>query len=233
MHFLLLGEGPSDLGLKDIDGTLKPGLMTILLETLRRRDDRSFSEWDYTLYTRIEAKKSMKSPRFSAPRGDAPNKPFRNSFFVAMWLAKKACEKSESCGVVYFEDADRTNTSPKNVNLKLEKAIMDGFKRCQFDSGVPMVPNPRQEAWLLGYYQEWLPGGCSYQNCQRFENLSGNDAAPHQKNAKKLLDSALVKACKKHCDMESEVSTIEWDRVNMPSLNRFRDRLSYVLRRYS
>lgn len=183
MHFLLLGEGPSDFGSKDLDGSLKPGPMARLLDVFREKEDRSFSP-----------------------------------------------PLSRSCGAVFFKDADRTRSQQGNVRILAEKAMSDGFASRLFEAGVPMVPNPRQEAWLLGYYQKWLPDCRVYHNCKRFESLSGNDRAVFRNNAKKLLESALSNAHKEYSDIDDEISSIEWNRIDMPSLLRFRNRLSEVLK---
>ena len=228
MHFLLLGEGPSDFGSKDLDGSLKPGPMARLLDVFREKEDRSFSPLDFTLLTRSDAKREMKNPRRirrrQAEGGDS------DVYRTAQWLAEKAMQLSRSCGAVFFKDADRTRSQQGNVGILAEKAMSDGFASRLFEAGVPMVPNPRQEAWLLGYYQKWLPDCRVYHNCKRFESLSGNDRAVFRNNAKMLLDSALSNAHKEYSDIGDEITSIDWNRIDMPSLSRFRNRLSEVLK---
>jgi len=52
--------------------------------------------------------------------------------------------------------------------------MLNGFAHEGFDSGVPMLPNPKSEAWLLCALKKPRP----YQDCDRIEAGSGNAAAP-------------------------------------------------------
>ena len=98
-----------------------------------------------------------------------------------------------------------------------------GFQAEAFDLGVPMLPKPKSEVWLLCAVQRH-----QYVSCARFEEISGNDASP--KSAKKRLDEELAsrgwdhhKVCEKIRD-----GSIQGDLIAMPSYDRFRRRLVEV-----
>ena len=66
--------------------------------------------------------------------------------------------------------------------------MQSGFESSGNTYCVPMVPRPKSEAWLLGYYQKNLPGQFAYNHCERFENMPGNDGSPNA--VKELLKEA-------------------------------------------
>ena len=88
---------------------------------------------------------------------------------------------------------------------------------------------PKSEAWLLAYYQKNESVSSSpYQNCACFEKLAGNDSAKPKNSAKHILESLLDG---QELDY-GELRQIEWHRVDMPSFNRFRDRVYNVCQQY-
>ena len=103
------------------------------------------------------------------------------------------------------------------------KSIEGGFAAERFPFGVPMLAKPKSEAWLLCAIQ-----GVPYQNCSRFESLSGNDASP--KSAKAALEKVLSDkglSFTDLCDM-SEKGRIAPQQIRMPSFDHFRMRLEEV-----
>ena len=102
--------------------------------------------------------------------------------------------------------------------------MLDGFHRAQFARGVPMLPNPKSEAWLLCAAKK-----PAFQHCAKYEDVPGNDDAPN--SAKVQLASALG-------GEKSAVELAEWMRsvdfnaaaaCAMPSFAAFHDRLQLVL----
>lgn len=91
-----------------------------------------------------------------------------------------------------------------------------------------MVPRPKSEAWLLGYYQKGLPRQNAYNHCERFEEMPGNDASP--KSLKNLLQKALgTEGNPYNLITEKELHSVKWEKIDMPSFNLFRKRLENVL----
>jgi hypothetical protein len=86
-----------------------------------------------------------------------------------------------------------------------------------------MVPNPKSEVWLLCALQ-----AAPYQNCARFETISGNDDSQHP--AKAQLAEALA-AHPRGSEDEADLVTagvIDVHRIDMPSFNEFRERMVEV-----
>ncbi len=102
-------------------------------------------------------------------------------------------------------------------------AILDGFDEEQFGRGVPMIPKPKSEAWLICALKR-----DAFQNCHLLESRSGNDNSPNSlKGELKLLlgDTELIAdLCERLRD-----GRIDIDRIVMPSFAAFRDRLEEVI----
>ena len=98
-----------------------------------------------------------------------------------------------------------------------------GFAAAGYVRGVPMLPKPKSEAWLLCALQEH-----AYQNCIRFESISGNDHSPN--SAKKQLEAAMLEYGKTYADAPDMVvdGMISPQEIDMPSFNAFRSRLEEV-----
>jgi hypothetical protein len=128
-------------------------------------------------------------------------------------------------GAVLFRDNDGTVASLRSLWQDKLRSINAGFAAEDFHLGVPMVPKPKSEAWLLCAAQE-----NQYQNCARFEELSGNDASPN--SAKKELATALTARGRSYADVCGMVGNGEINphSINMPSFSCFKVRLEIVAR---
>lgn len=107
------------------------------------------------------------------------------------------------------------------------KSIEDGFKSEEFEYGVPMVPNPKSEAWLICALK---PN--PYQNCAKLEtSLPGTDGAP--RSAKDILKELLSRKGKAVSDLADMITDgmINPSQITMPSFDRFKVRLEDVTRR--
>jgi hypothetical protein len=150
-------------------------------------------------------------------------------FYINAWmLGQFALDKEISCEdkaiAVLFRDCDGTRSSKAGLwNLKWQ-SMMDGFKSAEFSRGVPMLPKPKSEAWLICAAQN-----PPYQYCEALENLSGNDDSPN--SAKKQLDAIFGehKSAEALCDWLEE-KPFDFNAFEMPSFNAFKDKLNDVLR---
>lgn len=229
MKFLISGEGSSDLGTLDSDGSLKKGAMTFVIDAIARH--KFNVELEYYLVTEQGLKKLIKQDKRNIMGRGSNHKPYEKLFLSAQYLGNYVTTiypDEDRTGVIFFKDADTTNISPQDTWKNIVSAIESGFKKSGNKYGVPMIPRPKSEAWLLGYYQKYLYGQNEYNHCERFEQMSGNDASPN--SVKKLLGKALQTSDNIY-DMigEEEINAIDWDRVDMPSFNLFRKRLENVL----
>jgi hypothetical protein len=88
------------------------------------------------------------------------------------------------------------------------------------DTGVPMVPRPKSEAWLLCALR--APG---YANCAPLEEASGNDASPN--SLKKQL-AARCGGADPTADQQADwvmTGVVDSLRIDMPSFNAFKQAL--------
>ena len=116
---------------------------------------------------------------------------------------------------VLFRDSDGTGISPRDDWEQKVDSMVNGFSRAGFDRGVPMVPRPKSEAWLLCALKD-----PPYQHCARLEDESGNDNSP---NSLKRQLAALIG----HEPGAEEQSgwvrdgRVDPDRLNLPSFQAF------------
>lgn len=222
---MVSGEGSSDLGNHDSPGPLAQ-MIDILVEP----------EWGFSLLNLkcmlfvgetelVEAGSALRSQKRSIVRGKH-NKPetgyhYRNARALATLAKKKAKDDSCPVGAILFHDCDGTRSAPLDLWRTKYESMMAGFEAETFAFGVPMIPQPKSEAWLLCHHQP-----TPYQNCVRFEDMPGNDASP--KAPKRQLATALgvpINEIYKYIDPEA----IDWNKIDMPSFNRFKERLKEVL----
>jgi hypothetical protein len=152
---------------------------------------------------------------------------FKNARALAFEAKKRAAKVHCPVGAVLFRDADGTRSTEKGLFEAKWNSMVAGFEAEDFDHGIPMVPKPKSEAWLLCALKAQ-----PYQHCAGLENsLSGNDNNPNP--AKQQLANVLIQKGKTVGDLADMVEdeTISTSRIDMPSFNRFRRRLEDVTRR--
>ena len=111
---------------------------------------------------------------------------FKEARALARFAKKEMAVDHVPRCVVFFRDADGTRSTERGLYEMRLKSIQDGFAAEEYEFGVPMVPKPKCEAWLICALQD-----IAYQNCAALEvGLSGNDNAPE--SAKKQLEKLLT-----------------------------------------
>jgi hypothetical protein len=150
---------------------------------------------------------------------------FDNARTLARIAKELATSSNENVGAVLFRDADGTNSGDRSQRDDKVKSMVTGFQTEDFEFGVPMVPKPKSEAWLICALQ-----GHPYQNCERLEEMSGNDDSP--RSAKKQLAAALAAHPRGTEDLSDLVDEDEVNvqQIDMPSFNEFRERMTEVAR---
>lgn len=229
MKCLLLGEGKTDLGCNDdfANPRFKKGPMTLAIDALAA--GKGIFGIDYKLLSRGDVSRGLKNMRRGiAPRPKAIDPDLRAVSQSAWFMGRVAIDGGRDMGV-YFHDPDCTRSAPRDQARRLENAMNAGFALAGFRFGVPMIPVPRSEAWLLAYFQKGLETQSAYNKAERFEELPANDHSP--KSAKKLLQKAV--GANSESDIYSkvmdEIGNLDWTQVVMPSFSHFRDRLESVL----
>jgi hypothetical protein len=148
---------------------------------------------------------------------------FKNAYALGTYASGIEEENECETMAVLFRDADGTRSTQSGLWEGKVKSMNLGFVAAGYPRGVPMVPKPKSEAWLLCAVQKH-----PYQNCARFESISGNDRSPN--NAKKQLEEALAPMGKTHLDVPDMIAegAIAPAKIGMPSFKIFSKRLGEV-----
>ena len=122
-----------------------------------------------------------------------------------------------------FRDADGTASSGRGEWQNKWQSMLDGFETEEMLNGVPMIPKPKSEAWILCALRE------KYQNCKKLEHESGNDNSPNSLK-KQLAEHLGENATRELLNNKIDEGQIDIDQfVNMPSLTKFKNQLDKVL----
>ncbi|MBN2824380.1 MAG: hypothetical protein JXQ76_03570 [Campylobacterales bacterium] len=228
MHLVLSGEGSSDIGqLSYSTEKFIPASMYFIIDKIiEQKLQYSFYELTPDLITFIPKSKLIEetNTRLSFP-GKKKNQEtglfFKNARALAQLAKEKANELNDNDVIaVLFRDSDGTQSSVKGMWEKKVKSIEFGFKAEKFDFGVPMVPKPKSEAWLICALKD-----TPYQQCQKLEERSGNDDSPN--NLKDELESFGVES--EQINKMIQNGEIDLDKIDMPSFVYFKNRLNELL----
>jgi hypothetical protein len=220
MFLVLSGEGASDIGSQQ-----KIGPMAKLLDRLieKRLGYSIIESTGFKIFSETELEARSKQLKSLSLKGK--RQPFETRYFYenARALAHLALNlDQENVIAVLFRDADGTASSGRTLWGDKVQSILNGFEVEQFSNGVPMVPKPKSEAWVLCALRD------GYQHCHRLEDESGNDRSPNDlKSQLKQWRGEEVKT-----DFLSEkidAGELDIERIDMPSANAFKQRLSDVL----
>ena len=230
MKLILSGEGPTDIGDWGYSGTgekhFRPGPMTYFIDKLispmlgysplavdnGRGDVVSFideSELSHRQRTDpivLRGKKAGKGSGFFT----------KNAQAIGLIAIDEASGLDTPVIAVLFRDGDGTQ-SRDDWNEK-RASIERGFERVNYTKGVPMLPHPKSEAWLLCALKK------GYRSCKSLESRSGNDKSPHSLKAEleELLDEP---ATREIVNSLINAGRIDPHRIDMPSFNVFKERL--------
>ena len=237
MKLLISGEGPRDLGACNnaqdqcTDGDFNPGPMAVwlarlwealanynLLETpeaVRYVSKHGLAQMAKNSDKRMQ---SLRGKKQAAETGLY----FNNAKCLGSIAKQLADDHDTPVMAVLFRDADGTRSAPGQAWQSKWDSMVNGFASADFRFGVPMVPKPKSEAWLL------CSGQTATHSHAAFEDISGNDAAPNP--AKKQWDDLRghpqnaeleVDWCKEH--------PIDWQNLlTMPSFKAFYERFHEV-----
>lgn len=237
MYFLFSGEGATDLGVcangaATCEGaSYNHGPMTVIVKQIvERRLNYSILDAEHYGFVSKSALVDRASELKAAKKalglpGKKRPKETRYFFNNARVLARIAGEKQNECQedvvAVLFRDSDETASSGRGLWKDKRQSMIDGFKEERFATGVPMMPKPKSEAWLLCALKE-----NPYQACANLEDRSGKG----MKNELKKRLAGLGYAASRE-DLREIVSnrTVDIDRIDMPSFGKFRRCLEKVI----
>jgi hypothetical protein len=239
MYFLFSGEGPTDLGLCGNMANAcecrayNHGPMTIIADQIvERKCGHSFLQgMRYGYVSKHELVKRAKQLKANKKAVRIPGKrqPIETRYFFnnARALAKIALQRQQKVKddvvAVLFRDSDGTASAGRGLWADKRKSMIDGFNAEEFPRGVPMIPKPKSEAWIICAMKS-----NPYQACQALESRSGNDNSPN--SLKGELEGILGEAATRD-KLNSLVidRTIDISRIDMQSLEAFRKRLEEVI----
>lgn len=234
MRLLLSGEGPTDLGhQKPSEGGMEfvPGPMAWVVDKVLERHHTQYSMLDIHLAggdcvthvheTELAAMGKQGSPLFPGVKFGKGTAFFtRNAQVLGLWANQVAAEEGQPVLAVLFRDGDGVRATPAGEWQSKVESMHRGFALVECDTGIPMVPRPKSEAWLLCALR--APG---YANCTPLEDASGNDVSSN--SLKKQL-AALCGGKDPSADEQAEwvrAGVVDPMRIDMPSFNAFKQSL--------
>lgn len=244
MIVVLSGEGKSDLGYcNNNQGECRapefvPGRMTSLAD--RIMEDRlrysmledSPAQYFFIGKSQLQVLEARRKARHSQVSLTGKKRQQETgSFVVNAWILgvealRIEAELGEATIAILFRDCDGTRAAPNGLWEGKWDAMIGGFLRAQLgDRGVPMLPKPKSESWLL-----CAAKAAPYQHCDRLESMSGNDDSPNSvKDALETAQGAKLSAAQQAAWLDEH----GYDHVavasQMPSFNRFKQRLNQAL----
>jgi len=238
MYLLLSGEGLTDIGVCtpasdscDAD-TFQPGPMAWIVDQLMD----SFLDYDFSHIQTMRV--SFVSEHFLATHKQRPQKKsmslrgkkkpaetkyyYENARALATAAKDKTIEVDDNVIAVLFRDADGTASAGRGNWRDKRISMINGFKVEEFVLGVPMIPKPKSEAWLLCAVKD-----NPYQGCENIEQESGSDKGTNP--LKRQLSNALA-GNDSASDLNKIVQeNIDLHEIQMPSFEAFKNDLNKVV----
>lgn len=151
-------------------------------------------------------------------------------FYSNAWMLGEIAKELEDIEndnaiAILFRDTDGASNATRELWINKHTSICEGFKRADFHRGIPMVPRPKSEAWLLCAIKKQ-----PYQHCTVLEDLPGNDRSP------KAVKGQLAKALNNNATADHLLDWLENNRLKtdklaaqMPSFLAFHQRMREAL----
>jgi hypothetical protein len=142
---------------------------------------------------------------------------FENARVLASAAKAKSIEVGDKVVAILFRDSDGTASAGRGDWVDKRKSMIEGFRAEAFDLGVPMVPKPKSEAWLL----------CAtkinpYQHCAALENESGNDDSGRPSLKDQLSTVLGGNSDTENLNQRVTDRIIDIQQIDMPSFNTFK-----------
>lgn len=237
MFFLLSGEGVTDIGAGKGAATICEGedflvgpMAIVVSKVVEAKHDYSILDGacgflsEGSLAERAgELKAAKKQLRLPGKKQAKETRYFfNNARILARYAKEKANTLNDDVVAVLFRDADGTASAGRGESEDKRESMLAGFKEEEFDKGVPMIPKPKSEAWLICAWKKQ-----PYQRCDALEERSGNDNSPN--NLKDELAELLDTEVTPQGLCEKIDQSFDIERIKMPSFRAFRDRLEEVI----
>lgn len=234
MLLLVSGEGPTDIGClgHGDDGQIFcHGPMYLFLDKLFE------AHFQYSLLDAEAVKFVHKSelvadePKHRGRQLSAPGKRkaketayyYENARRLALKASQLQVDLERIVIPVLFRDADGTQSSGRGEWAAKWESMLNGFLAGHCEFGIPMLPQPKSEAWLLCAAKTH-----PYQHCAALEQESGNDDSPDSLKFQLFRARGRPSTATDLNDAIFE-GNIDPLRIDMASFNAFRSRLNDVV----
>jgi len=193
--------------------------------SIRELPDRLYFISETTLVERSKNLPMRLKPARSKKLGSETGYFHSNATALGAMAKELEKETNDEAIAILFRDSDGTRSTPASLWETKWESMLSGFLRSEFLRGVPMLPKPTSEVWLLCAAQNH-----PYQNCDQLEDLPGNQASPN--HPKKKLDDVFG-------EHKSAADLCEWLEANpfdcvraesMPSFKKFKDEFERVIK---
>jgi len=175
--------------------------------------------------------RASSSKRFRKPGAALTGlrRPIETGFFFANARALAeisnelaSTENDDDAIAILFRDSDGNASADRGRWAQQAQSMEDGFLSAQFFRGVPMIPRPKSEAWLICAVKT-----DPYRNCNDLEDRSGNDNSPNNLKAElaALPEFVLSPVSSSRLVELVRNGVIDPAKIEMPSFIAFRDRL--------
>lgn len=241
MHLLLSGEGPTDIGVCNpssgqCEGShFKTGPMSWIVDQLVEScQGYEFSYLENGCVSFVSesylADNKPKPARKSMALRGKKRLPetryyFNNARALAIVAKEKALAVNDSVIAVLFRDSDGTASAGRGDWRHKRDSMKKGFSDEEYELGVPMIPKPKSEAWLLCAVKE-----SPYHACAGLENESGNDKGV---NPLKLQLSKALNGEDSTREINERLrdKRIDIQQIDMPSFDAFKEELDLAVQK--
>lgn len=162
MKFLLSGEGPTDIGTRAQDNTFLHGPMACFIDILvtpilgyspRETEGKHEDILEFCSEQELLKRKKPRLTKLSGKKFGKSRGFFRaNAQVLGSYAKQKMHEEGCPYIAVLFRNGD--GSRPKDEWKEKWDSIENGFLLEEFYFGVPMVPRPKSEAWLLQAHKD-------------------------------------------------------------------------------
>ena len=148
---------------------------------------------------------------------------FNNARILARIAKDKQAVIADDVVAILFRDSDETASAGRGLWEEKRRAMLHGFDEEGFARGVPMIPKPKSEAWILCGLT-----GSPNQGGRPLEEWSGNDKSP--KSLKGELRRVLGQSSTREilCELVRD-RRIDYRKITLPSFSAFAERLIEVI----
>src|SRR5487761_1955 len=231
MFFLLSGEGVTDMGAAQADIPICEGedylvgpMAMIVAQIVEAQHHYSIFDGACGFVSKGVLVQRAREPKAAKKELRLPGKKraketryfFNNARLLSRISKEKATTLDDDVVGILFRDTDDTASAGRGSWETKWQSMRDGFEEEEFERGVPMIPKPKSEAWLICALKSR-----PYQGCNALDDRSGNDKSP--KSLKKELANLLQEEVTPGLLCEKVRDSIDIRKITMPSFKAFRE----------